>query len=161
MDDVKQLASIAKDEPQISLTAYSKALCMRWCFVQRTISNISHLFQPLEEVIREELIPAIVGRKISDVERKILALPVRFGGIGILNPMETAEIEFNCSLGITAELKNMIYNQETTLENYNEESVTTSIKKMKADKENRLETEFDSIKAQVSESMMRNLDLTR
>ena len=49
-----------------------------------------HLFQPLEDVIREELIPAIVGRKISDMERKILALPVRLGGIGILNPTEMA-----------------------------------------------------------------------
>ena len=58
--------------------------------MQRTIPNISTLFQPLEDTIREKLIPAIVGSRISDIERRFLALPVRFGGIGILNPVETS-----------------------------------------------------------------------
>ena len=91
IEDVEQLALIAKDEPQLALSAYNKALSMRWCFVQRTISNIKDNFIPLEEVIREKLIPAIIGRKVSDIERRILALPVRLGGIGIQNPVQTAE----------------------------------------------------------------------
>ena len=36
----------------------------------------------------------IVGRTVSDAEHRILALPVRFGGIGILNPVETADQEY-------------------------------------------------------------------
>ena len=46
IQDIEQLSDIAKDEPQLALAAFTKALCMRWCFVQRTISNISHLFEP-------------------------------------------------------------------------------------------------------------------
>ena len=42
--DIEHLSEIAKDEPQIAHSAFTKALCMRWCFVQRTISNVSHLF---------------------------------------------------------------------------------------------------------------------
>ena len=38
--DVEQLSAIAKDEPQVALSAFTKALCMRWSFVQRTISQI-------------------------------------------------------------------------------------------------------------------------
>ena len=34
---------------------------------------------PLGNVIREKLIPALVGRRVSDIERRILALPVRLG----------------------------------------------------------------------------------
>ena len=34
VEDVEEISVIAKTEPQIALSAYTKALCMRWCFVQ-------------------------------------------------------------------------------------------------------------------------------
>ena len=123
IQDINQLSEIAVNEPQLALCAYTKAMCMRWSFVQRTISNISQLFQPLEEVIRDTFIPAVIGRKVSDVERRMLALPVRFGGIGILNPTETADMAFDISVRITSELKGIIYNQEANLDNLNDESL--------------------------------------
>ena len=161
IQDVDQLAAIAKDEPQIALCAYTKALCMRWCFVQRTISDVSHIFQPLEDSIRENLLPAIIGRKISDMERRILALPVRFGGIGVLNPVETSNIEYDTSVKITSDLKKIIYNQEKTLENLDENRVNNIINKSKQDKEKRFTQEFEIIKTLVDEDMKRNLDLAR
>ena len=121
VQDVEQLTKIAKEEPQLALAGFNKALCMRWCFVQRTISGIRDLFQPLEDVIREKLIPAVVGRKVSDIEREILALPVRFGGIGLMNPVETADLEFETSVRITNNLTNLIVNQERSLENLDED----------------------------------------
>ena len=158
VDDVKQLSKIAKEEPQIAHTAFTKALCMRWCFIQRTISNVSHLFQPLEEAIREELIPALIGRKVSDVERRIFALPVRFGGLGILNPVMTADIEFANSIAITENLKNLIYNQERTLQNLDEEKVKECISKTKQEKGIRFTQEFHTLKTEVDENLQRNLD---
>ena len=159
--DTEQLAEIAKDEPQIAFSAFTKALCMRWCFVQRTVSGISHLFQPLEDCIRETMIPAIVGRRVSDIERRIMALPVRLGGIGILNPVETADIEYQTSIEITADLKNIIYNQEETLENYDEDRVKISINKTKQSKDKRLNAEFELVKTLVDDGMKSNLDLAR
>ena len=159
--DVEQLSTIAQNEPQIALSAYTKALCMRWSFTQRTISNISHLFQPLEASLSEKLIPAIVGRKVSDIERRILALPVRFGGLGILNPMETADIEFETSVKITASLKDIILNQETTLDRYSDEDVQAQINETKRDKEKRLTEEYDLIKTLVKDDMKRNLEMAR
>ena len=160
-EDVEQLSAIAKDEPQIALSAFTKALCMRWCFVQRTISNISHLFQPLEECIRETFIPAIVGRKISDVERRLLALPVRFGGIGVLNPVKTSDIEYETSVKVTANLKTLIFNQERNLDNLDESRVKELVNKCKQDKGKRLTQEFELIKTMVDSDMKRNLDLAR
>ena len=134
---------------------------MRWCFVQRTVSNISHLFQPLEESIRKTFIPAILGRKISDAERRILALPVRFGGIGVLNPVKTSDIEYETSLKVTANLKTLIYNQEVNLENLNENRVKEIVNKCKQEKGKRYTQEFEEIKTLVDNNMKRNLELAR
>ena len=97
VEDVEELARLAVDEPQAVYSCYTKAISHRWSYVQRTIPGIRHLFIPLEEAIKEKLIPAIIGRKISDVERKIFAVPVRMGGMNILNPVETAETEYESS----------------------------------------------------------------
>ena len=143
IQDIEQISDIAKNDPQIAYASYTKALCMRWCFVQRTISGISHLFLPLEETIREKFIPAIVGRNISDLERQIIALPVRFGGLGIQNPVETADREFEISVKITANLKEIICNQEYNLDKLNEEAVRETINQTKQEKNQRFTQEFE------------------
>ena len=91
----------------------------------------------------------------------MLALPVRYGGIGILNPVETANFEYETSLKITGNLTSIIYHQENTWDNYNEERVKNTINKTKQEKEKRLSQEFDLIKAQVNDEMKTNLDLAR
>ena len=93
-EDVQELSRLAKDEPQAVYSCYTKAVCHKWAYVQRTIPETSQLFQSLEDAIREELIPSQVGRKVSSIERRLLALPVRLGGLGISNPTETADDEF-------------------------------------------------------------------
>ena len=60
IEDIKELSEIALEEPQIALSAYVKGLCHRWKFIQRTISGISLLFQPLEDAIRKDFFPSIV-----------------------------------------------------------------------------------------------------
>ena len=129
--------------------------------MQRTISDISHLFQPLEDVIRTQFIPAVIGRKVSDVERRILALPVRFGGIGVLNPVKTADVEYDISVRITSNLKTIIFNQERDLENLNEERIQETISQTKQEKGNRLTEEFESIKSEVNNDLKRCLELAR
>ena len=161
VQDVEQLSIIANEEPQIALAAFTKALCMRWCFVQRTIPEISHLFEPLEESIRQKLIPAIIGRNVSDIERRFLALPVRLGGIGIQNPTETADHEFRTSVKITENLKRVIVNQERNLDNFDQTEVKVIINQAKQDKEKRLTQDFDNIKTQVSADTYRYLESAR
>ena len=134
---------------------------MRWCFIQRTISGISHLFQPLEDAIRDKLIPSIVGRRVSDLERQMLALPVRYDGIGIQNPVETADFEYEISVKITSSLKQIICNQENNLDNLNEESVRETINKTKQDKNNRCTRQFEYVKSQVNDDLKRCLELAR
>ena len=62
--DVEELSEIAKEEPHVAYCAFTKGLCRRWAYVQRTIGIISSLFEPLERTIRECFIPAIVGKSV-------------------------------------------------------------------------------------------------
>ena len=118
VQDINELTNIAKDEPQAALSSFTKAISHRWTYVQRTIPNVSELFGPLEEAIRENFIPALIGRKISDLERRILALPVRLGGIGIPNPTITADTEYNISASICQNLADAIILQMKDFENF-------------------------------------------
>ena len=113
--DINELAEIAREEPQAAFSAYNIGLSQRWKFLQRTVNGIGHLFQPLEDTIRKTLIPALCGRDVSDVERRIFALPYRCGGMGILNPMKTAQLEFDTSKRITADLSDIILRQDLSL----------------------------------------------
>ena len=63
---------------------------MRWTYVQRTISGISMLFQPLEDAIsiRDKLLPAIIGREVSDIERQMLDL-----GVLVFKTLSSLQIE--------------------------------------------------------------------
>ena len=133
--DITELAKYSAEEPQIGLSAYTKGLCHRWSFVQRTIPDISSLFSPLEDCIRETLIPAIIGRKVSDLERHILSLPVRHGGLGISNPVLSCEREYSASKMITSSLSDLIYKQETDLGLFDTDAQKEIIKNLKKTKE--------------------------
>ena len=80
----------------------------------RTIPQISEMIQPLENAIRDHLIPALTEKHFCNViERKLLSLPVRLGGLGIINPCEIADHEFSNSVKLTSTLTNAIIEQKT------------------------------------------------
>ncbi len=161
VNDIEELTIIAKEEPQAVYSCYVKAVSHRWNYVQRTIPNIEHLFAPLEDAIREKLIPALVGRRVSDVERRILALPVRMGGMGIANPSLSCQHEHNASLLVTKNLVEIIFRQERDFTNYNKDEVKKCIDAVKAQKEIRLKEEFSQIMDRVDVKMKRNLELAQ
>ena len=79
----------------------------------RTVPNIGHLFEPLENAIKEKLIPALAGgHSPSTRDREILALPPRLGGLGIPNPRGSAESEYQNSKKLTAKLTSLIVEQD-------------------------------------------------
>ena len=159
IEDVEQLAEIAENEPQLAYSAYTKALCMRWCFLQRTVPDTKDFFIPLEEAIRERLIPAIIGRKITDLERQMVSLPVRMGGLGIQNPVMTADTEFRNSCVVTENLKTLIVRQETDLTNYNITRVKADIARLKLEKEESLLAQLEEVKDLVDHKLKRSLEL--
>ena len=161
IEDVEELARLAEDEPQAVYSCYTKAISHRWSYIQRTIPNISQLFEPLENAIKDKLIPALVGRKVNNLERKILALPVRLGGMNILNPVETADIEYRASLYITQDLAQVITNQDTDFSNFNEDEALEKIKTVKQEKEAYLKNKCEELLEQFGEKEKRLIELAQ
>ena len=83
--EVKTLSSVAKTRPQAAYAAYTHGLAGKWTYLSRACEISSEQLSDLEEVIRLDFIPAISGHAVSDIERILLALPARMGGLGLPN----------------------------------------------------------------------------
>ena len=84
--------------------------------VLRTIPRVSELLKPLEEVITLKFIPALVGRAVSVEERALLALPIRLGGLGIVDPQTVSRSEFAASEKVTYPLVARILQHELSFD---------------------------------------------
>jgi len=65
---------------QASYAAYTFELKHRCTYFLKTLPDIQDLLEPLESVIYCALIPAIRDWQFGELDRDILALPVRLGG---------------------------------------------------------------------------------
>ncbi|KAL5488637.1 hypothetical protein EMCRGX_G017610 [Ephydatia muelleri] len=73
--ELNQLASIAANNPHSAYAAFTHGLSSKWTFLARIISNISHLMQPLEDIIQSKLIPNVTGR-CAPSNTILLSLPL-------------------------------------------------------------------------------------
>jgi hypothetical protein len=112
VDNVERLSVIAKTEPHAAFSAFTRCLQSRWTFVTRTIPNAAKYFEPLEKVIREKFIPALLGREVNDLERELFSLPARHAGLGIFNPCTLSDNAFTNSEGLSAPLTALVLAQE-------------------------------------------------
>ena len=108
---IVKLSDIAKVHPHAAYSAFTHGLCNKWTYFLRTIPEISFFLRPLEVVISSKFIPALTGRLVNNDERDLLALPVRLGGLGIVNPQTISDSEFAASEKITSPLVTLILQQ--------------------------------------------------
>ena len=92
--EVTRLAEFARSQPQASYAAFTFGLRYRWTYFMRTLPDIENLLQPLERAISDVLIPSLIERNCSEAERDLVALPVRMGGLGLINPSVIADAEY-------------------------------------------------------------------
>ena len=143
--DINNLAEIAQEEPQAALSAFNVGLSKRWTFLQRTVHDISKLFQPLENAICAALIPALCGREVTEDQRRMLSLPYRYGGLGIRNPVKRADQEYNASSGVTESLTNLICQQNQDILQLDREKVKERRKELSKENENEIKNEFQRV----------------
>ena len=113
-DSLNNLVSIAKLNPHLAYVNFITSFKFKWSYLQRTIPDVSPWFQKLEDRIRNDLIPCFIGRDISDLERRILALPISMGGMGIDNPVVNAQPAYKNSRTLTEPLVQQILSLELT-----------------------------------------------
>ena len=111
--ELKKLSKIGETEPHAAYAAFTHGWKHKWTYLSRTITDIGELMGPLENCIRYSFIPAITnGHICNDEVRLILTLPPRLGGLGIPNPVTSADQEYNNSLKVTSALVERIITQE-------------------------------------------------
>ena len=77
----------------------------------RTLPDIVPFLEPLEHAIAYLLVPAITEHVTTQEERDLLELPVRLGGLGLVNPAKIASQECEASVNITGPLVRQIVEQ--------------------------------------------------
>ena len=113
--EVEKLSTFAVSQPHAAHSAFTHGVTSRRTFLVRTCPDVGHLLQPLEDAIRHKFIPALTGQCApNDTERELLALPVRLGGLGIINPAQLTSFQHTSSKEVTAPLVTLILQQSTT-----------------------------------------------
>ena len=157
-EEVEKLAAVAGSQPQAAYAAFVHGTKMKWNYIFRTTANCSHLLQPLEDSIHQKLIPALSGRlPCSNVERDLLALPTKLGGMSLSNPTVTEESEFDASKEVTAPLVELIANQNMSFENNptHANSIVSAVKKRKVEQQKH---DTDRIRIELEPSSQRLID---
>jgi hypothetical protein len=110
-EKVRALASIAPDDPHAAFAVFNGACKSTYIYQQRVVpcSDPEAIYGPLEVAIRSELIPRLTGwTNVSPLEREMLELPIREGGMAIDNPIKTALPNYKASSEATAVMQTMI-----------------------------------------------------
>ena len=117
MQWVKELALLshmAKSQPHLAYCALTQGMVGKWLYLSRTVSGISEQFQPLENLLRSDLIPAITGLSSpADNIRDLFSLPCNLGGLGIMKPTDL-QLEFDVSQKVSAPLIALIVSQQSS-----------------------------------------------
>ena len=123
--------------------------------------EISEFLEELEYEIHHTLLPALIGREISDLEREIIALPVRLGGLGIPMPNKESKHEYEASRQITNSLKDVIISQFKLLETCSKKSIQDAKSLMKMLKGKRTKLEYNQLLEKLDSSTKRALEMAK
>ena len=115
------------------------------------------LFQPLEDIIHQNLISALTGRDpCRMLERDLLSLPCRLGGLNIPIPTQISDRQFSTSKQISAPLASFIIQQS-------KEFSIPSLQSIKCDicqtKQQLLNTQFNNIKSGSDPLLQRTIEM--
>ena len=159
--EIKRLSQVAVSQPHAAYAAFTHGLSSRWSYVLRTIPEIQELLLPLEDAIQQQFIPALTGRpSCSTLERDLLALPVRYGGLGLTNPATSSQAVFQASEHMTAPLVALIVSQEMN-QTIDPESVSTIKKNIRSSNRLRHIQQASNVYDQLTPELKRCVDLAK
>ncbi len=158
--ELKLLTTIALSHPHAAYSAFNHGFSHKWSFLMRTTPGISHLFHPLEDIIRTQFIPSLTGQlPPNDQVRSLLALPARLGGIALTNPVLIADHEYSDSCEITGPLSSALalQNTDSSIDLISEVlQIKSTIHKRKRD---RSTAAADLLRTSLSTSQLRSIEL--
>ena len=161
IEQLEKLTAIAKSEPQAAYSAFTAGFRHKMTYFIRTIPNLKEVLKPLDEMVDTKLIPAITeGHYCSKYDRRLLALPVRLGGMGIPIFTELCDREYVNSRIATQQLTTKIQQQqhEYSIDRAGEKEAQSKIKKERTEYEKK---ELDEIRKNMTKEQLRANDLAQ
>jgi len=161
-DELSLLTDIAKSQPHAAFSAYIHGFESRWTFLCRTTPSISHLFADLDSLINTRFLPLLTEQPpTNDVLRQLLSLPIREGGLGLMEPSKVADYHYSNSVKVTAPLVSLLtHKSSTSVLNVHDETLAI---KQDVHRTNRklMSDKFDATYTQLTTSLKKCVDMAR
>ena len=159
-NEIHRLADIARSEPQAAYAAFIHGGQHRFTYFLRTIPGMETFMKPLDDIITNEFIPALLGcDSISSVERDLFSLPLRYGGMGLSMFSELAESEYQASVRVTAPLAAIMCLQGNSLPD--DDEVKQIKKAVVSEKEEAWKQRAAAVEQSLSPDVARNVQQAR
>ena len=126
-------------------------------YFMRTIPNIKSQLKQLDDAIRTEFLPAITGGiNYSDIEKRLMPLPPRFGVLEIPIFSESGQREYEFSTILSKDSTTNIINQQRQLAaNNNAKKIKSKKKKKKLTKIQYHNEQLQKLQSTLSEEQKR------
>ena len=161
-DELSLLTDIARSQPHAVFSSYVHGFASKWTFLCRTTPNISHLFKSLDYFINTTFLPVLMEQPLcNDLLRELLSLPIREGGLGIVEPSKAADSQYANSLMITTPLVSILTgNSSATVLDARDQILQA---KSSVHHSNRVQTKkrFEKIYQQLSVALKKCIDIAR
>ena len=113
LDELNMLCDITRIEPQAAYSCFVSGYKHKLTYIMRTIPNISHQLEKIDEPILTKFILVITGGiYVNPDVCYLLSLPAKYGALGLPILSELAGIEFQNSQIMSENLRNKIAEQE-------------------------------------------------
>ena len=158
IDSIMMLSEIAQSEPHAAFAVFTS----RWTYISRAMPNLTSLFKPLEDTIRLHFLPAVLRRPVNDLEREILSLPARFGGLGVFDPCNICVGAHSDSKLLTEPLVQFILNQQSDFVPGDLSADVANIRtKLETDREEHYKDQFKQLFDHAPASMQACMNVAR
>ena len=158
-DEIDQLAKFAKSEPHAAYSAFIHGEMHKFTYFLRTIPDMKSYIEKLDERINNTFLPSLLESVISDHDRRLYALPIRLGGLGIPVLTEAAEENFNSSVKITAPLVAIMITQDNVLPDNDEVNKLKS--EVRQEQQDRVKSKAENLEKELPDTTLRAVTESR
>ena len=95
----------------------------------------------------------------GDLEKNLLALPARFGGLGIVNPVQLSSVKYDASTRVTSPLQSLLLSQSGLCSDDVQSTQLSLRSAVKSSKSNAIVSTKDALIEQAPPSLKRALEL--
>ena len=165
MNELEYLSKYAETQPHAAFAAFTHGLSSKWTYLLRVINweenQLDDILESLKKIIQSRFIPALTGQSPpGENTRKLLALPARLGGLGLINPAASAKEERAASHQISAPLVDRIIDQNHQLDDCHlvQQNIKRRIQQMKHTKQ---KEETKNLQSNLPSPLQRSIELAQ